>query len=86
VLYNETYIQKRYRIPLIMESGQEKTFIGKLLNEDGQEVSWPASLKGNVHLPFYRTCLPKAVHIDANGIFTFNLPGLNNSVPYIAKL
>lgn len=86
MLYNETYIQKRYRIPLLMESGQEKSFKGKLLNEGGQQSSWPSSLSVTVHLPFYRTCLPKTIHTDTNGIFAFNLSVLNNSVPYVARL
>lgn len=71
-----------------MNSGQESTFRGKLIESSGKEIysADKQNISISVSMPFFRTCPAKSVNVDSNGIFQFKMPLLNNSVPYTMSI
>lgn len=85
---NETIIEKSYKIALRMDSGKEKSFRGKILDENGKEF---ASLdRQGIHVsvsyPSFRACSTKSISLDSSSIFNFMMPLMNESLPYIMEV
>lgn len=86
---NETVIEKSYKIDLQMNSGLERSFRGKVLDENNKEFTLAterAAVNVAVITPYFRSCSSKSVSIDSNGIFTFKMPIINNSLPYVMEV
>lgn len=73
---NDTVIEKSYKINLNVTSGLEKSYRGKILDENAKELS--QALKQGINIavmmPFFRTCSVKSASLDTAGIFTFKMP------------
>ena len=90
-------VPRRYRVDLNVNSGYNRTYRGKLV-EENVNANGPATyfkeiasninneIKVVVTYAFSKQCAPVAVPVDAHGIFEFKMPILNQSVPYTMKV
>lgn len=51
-----------------------------------QNMAAAQETKGKVWLPFSPGCEAQSFAIDQNGLFQFNMPVLNNSIPYLMRM
>jgi hypothetical protein len=68
----------------MMQSGVEKTYRGKFIEASGKEIAVAErqNITVSISMPFFKSCQGKSAAVDSNGIFSFKMPLLNNSVPY----
>jgi len=88
-------VPKRYRISLNLNSGYNRTYRGKII-EENLEATGPHNyfkepysaneIKLQISQPHSRACPVIPVTVDSHGVFEYNMTLLNLTVPYLMKI